>query len=63
MLLGAPQVQTVLIFFTYIASGNPLGISTAFTTLTLFGLMTSPFIFLPYGLQQVIYIYLLHMNI
>lgn len=51
-LLGAPQIQTVLIFLTYIGLGNTLEASTAFTTLTLFGIMTSPFIFLPFGLQQ-----------
>ena len=53
LLLGAPNIQTVLIFYTYIANGNQqLTASIAFTTLTLFGLMTSPFIFLPFGLQQ-----------
>jgi len=51
-LLGATQIQTVLIFLTYIGLGNQLDAATAFTTLTLFGLMTSPFIFLPFGLQQ-----------
>jgi ABC-type multidrug transport system fused ATPase/permease subunit len=51
-MLGATQIQTVLIFLTYIGLGNQLDAATAFTTLTLFGLMTSPFIFLPYGLQQ-----------
>lgn len=52
IMLGAPQVQTVLIFFTYIATNHTLDAATAFTTLTLFGLMTSPFIFLPFGIQQ-----------
>jgi ATP-binding cassette subfamily C (CFTR/MRP) protein 1 len=52
LLLGAPQIQTVLIFLTYIGLGNTLDSATAFTTLTLFGIMTSPFIFLPFGLQQ-----------
>jgi len=53
LLLGAPNIQTVLIFFTFIADGNQqLTASIAFTTLTLFALMTSPFIFLPFGLQQ-----------
>jgi ABC-type multidrug transport system fused ATPase/permease subunit len=51
-MLGATQIQTVLIFLTYIGLGHQLDAATAFTTLTLFGLMTSPFIFLPYGLQQ-----------
>jgi ATP-binding cassette subfamily C (CFTR/MRP) protein 1 len=52
LLLGAPQIQTVLIFLTYIGTGHQLDAATAFTTLTLFGIMTSPFIFLPFGLQQ-----------
>lgn len=52
LLLGAPQTQTILIFYTYIAQGYQLDAARAFTTLTLFGLMTSPFIFLPFGLQQ-----------
>jgi ABC-type multidrug transport system fused ATPase/permease subunit len=52
LLLGATQIQTVLIFITYISLGNQLDAATAFTTLTLFGLMTSPFIFLPFGIQQ-----------
>ena len=52
LLIGAPQVQTILIFFTYVSLGHSLDIATAFTTLTLFGMMTSPFIFLPYGLQM-----------
>jgi ATP-binding cassette subfamily C (CFTR/MRP) protein 1 len=52
LLLGAPQTQTILIFYTYIAQGNQLDAARAFTTLTLFGLMTSPFIFLPFGIQQ-----------
>ena len=51
-LLGAPQIQTVLIFLTFIGTNHQLDAATAFTTLTLFGLMTSPFIFLPFGLQQ-----------
>lgn len=52
LLLGAPQIQTVLIFYTFTALGNQLDASRAFTTMALFGLMTTPFIFLPYGLQQ-----------
>lgn len=52
LLLGATQIQTTLIFLTYIALGNQLDAAKAFTTLTLFGLMTSPFIFLPFGIQQ-----------
>lgn len=52
LLLGAPSIQTVLIFLTYISLGNELDVATAFTTITLFGIMTSPFIFLPFGIQQ-----------
>ena len=37
--LGAPQFQTVLIFVTYVGLGNQLDSATAFTSLTLFGLM------------------------
>ena len=51
-LLGAVQIQTVLIFLTYISLGNQLDAATAFTTLTLFGLMTSPFMGVAFGLQQ-----------
>lgn len=52
LMLGATQIQTILIFFTYVSRGGQLDAAKAFTTLTLFGQMTSPFIFLPYGLQQ-----------
>jgi ATP-binding cassette, subfamily C (CFTR/MRP), member 1 len=52
VLIAAPQIQAILIFYTYISLNNGLDIATAFTTLTLFGLMTSPFIFIPFGLQQ-----------
>jgi ATP-binding cassette subfamily C (CFTR/MRP) protein 1 len=52
LLLGAPQIQTVLIFWTFTALGNQLNAAIAFTTMALFGLLTTPFIFLPYGLQQ-----------
>lgn len=52
LLLGASNIQIVLIFFTYIALGNQLDAATAFTAITLFGLMTSPLIFIPFGLQQ-----------
>ena len=51
-LLGAPQIQTVLIFLCYVGLGHQLDAAKAFTTLTLFGLMTSPFIFLPFGLNS-----------
>ena len=37
LLLGSTQIQTTLIFLTYVALGNQLGVSKSFTTLTLFG--------------------------
>ena len=47
LLLGAPYVQTVLIFSVYVLSGNQqLTASIAFTSLTLFGIMMAPFVFL-----------------
>ena len=52
LLIGAPNIQTVLIFLTYICLGNELDVSTAFTTITLFGIMAAPFAFLPQGIQQ-----------
>jgi ATP-binding cassette subfamily C (CFTR/MRP) protein 1 len=52
LLLGAPQIQTVLIFWTFTSLNSQLDAATAFTTMALFGLLTSPFIFLPFGLQQ-----------
>jgi ATP-binding cassette subfamily C (CFTR/MRP) protein 1 len=52
LMLGAPQVQSVLIFWTFTALNNALDAATAFTTMALFGLMSTPFIFIPYGLQQ-----------
>lgn len=52
VLIAAPQIQSILIFFTYVSTNHGLDVATAFTTLTLFGLMTSPFIFIPFGLQQ-----------
>lgn len=51
-LIGAPQMQLSLIFITFISEGHQLDAATAFTTLALFGIMLSPFIFLPIGLQQ-----------
>ena len=52
LMLGAPNIQTILIFFTYISLGNQLDIATAFTTITLFGILTGPFVFIPFGMQQ-----------
>lgn len=53
LLLGGPQFQTILIFLTYIGLGNTLDAATAFTTLTLFGIMTTPLLFISFGLQQI----------
>jgi ABC-type multidrug transport system fused ATPase/permease subunit len=52
LMLGAPQIQVVCIFVVYILLGNDLDVATAFTTMTLFNIMTMPFVFLPFGLQQ-----------
>lgn len=52
VLLAAPVVQPVLIFFTYVKLGNQLDAAKAFTTLGLFNLIGFPFAFLPLGLAQ-----------
>jgi ABC-type multidrug transport system fused ATPase/permease subunit len=52
LLLSAPTIQSILIFFTYTELGNKLDAATAFTTVSLFNMMIIPFMFLPYGLQQ-----------
>jgi ATP-binding cassette subfamily C (CFTR/MRP) protein 1 len=52
LMLGAPQVQSVLIFWAFTGLNHALDAATAFTTMALFGLMSTPFIFIPYGLQQ-----------
>eukprot|EP01032_Pedospumella_encystans_P017357 gene17357-19780_t len=51
LLAGAPNIQTVLIFLTFICIGRELDVSTAFTTITLMGIMAAPFSFLPTGIQ------------
>jgi len=51
LLSGASNIQTVLIFLTYICLGNELDVSKAFTTITLMGIMAAPFSFLPTGIQ------------
>lgn len=53
LLFGGPQFQTILIFLTYIGLGNTLDAARAFTTLTLFGIMTTPLLFLSFGMQQI----------
>jgi hypothetical protein len=52
VLMSAPIVQPILIFFTYIKLGNVLDAATAFTTISLFNVMQFPFAFLPMGLGQ-----------
>jgi ATP-binding cassette subfamily C (CFTR/MRP) protein 1 len=52
LLLSAPVIQPILIFFAYIKMGNQLDAAKAFTTIALFNLMRFPFAFLPMGLAQ-----------
>jgi ABC-type multidrug transport system fused ATPase/permease subunit len=52
ILMAAPIIQPVLIFYTYIKLGHELDAATAFTTIALFNLMQFPFAFLPMGLAQ-----------
>ena len=52
VLMSAPIVQPILIFFTFIKLGNTLDAATAFTTISLFNVMQFPFAFLPMGLAQ-----------
>ena len=49
ILMAAPVIQPVLIFYTYIKKGDSLTAATAFTTIALFNLMQFPFAFLPMG--------------
>jgi len=44
----------VLVFVTYTKMGNTLTASTAFTTLSLFGIIRGPFAFLPMVIQQIV---------
>jgi ABC-type multidrug transport system fused ATPase/permease subunit len=53
VLLAAPLLMPVLVFFTYTALGNELNASIAFTSLALFNVIRFPFSFLPLALQQV----------
>lgn len=52
ILMSAPVIQPVLVFFTYIKLGYNLDAATAFTTISLFNVMRFPFAFLPMGLAQ-----------
>ncbi len=49
ILQAVPVFMPVVVFYTYIQLGNKLDAATAFTTLSLFNLMQSPFVFLPLG--------------
>jgi ABC-type multidrug transport system fused ATPase/permease subunit len=51
MMLGAPQIMSVLIFWTYTSLGHQLDAAKVFTTMALFGLMSTPFLMIPYGMQ------------
>jgi ATP-binding cassette subfamily C (CFTR/MRP) protein 1 len=52
ILISAPIIQPILIFLTYIETGNQLDAAKAFTTIALFNLIRFPFAFLPMGLSQ-----------
>ena len=52
LLLSIPVIQPILIFWTYVSTGNQLDAAKAFTTIALFNLMRFPFAFLPMGLAQ-----------
>ena len=55
ILMSAPLIQPILVFFTYVAiQSKPLDAATAFTTVALFNIMRFPFAFLPMGLLQYI---------
>lgn len=49
ILMSAPILQPVLMFYTYVRLGNQLDAAKAFTSLSLFNLMQFPFTFLPFG--------------
>lgn len=55
ILLSAPIIQPILVFFTYVSiQEEPLDAATAFTTVALFNIMRFPFAFMPMGLLQYI---------
>ena len=53
ILMAAPILQPVVIFYTYIRLGFSLDAAKAFTTIALFNLMQFPFAFLPLGKNMV----------
>ncbi len=52
ILQAVPVFLPVFIFLTYIQLGNTLDAARAFTSIALFNLMQTPFIFLPMGLSS-----------
>ena len=55
IMLSAPIIQLILVFFTYVQiQEQPLTASVAFTTVALFNIMRFPFAFLPMGMLQYI---------
>jgi len=55
IMLSAPIVNPILVFFTYInIESQSLNAATAFTTIALFNIMRFPFAFLPMGFLQYI---------
>eukprot|EP00595_Chromulina_sp_UTEXLB2642_P001483 CAMPEP_0196765106 /NCGR_PEP_ID=MMETSP1095-20130614/7596_1 /TAXON_ID=96789 ORGANISM="Chromulina nebulosa, Strain UTEXLB2642" /NCGR_SAMPLE_ID=MMETSP1095 /ASSEMBLY_ACC=CAM_ASM_000446 /LENGTH=565 /DNA_ID=CAMNT_0042122507 /DNA_START=720 /DNA_END=2418 /DNA_ORIENTATION=+ len=52
ILMAAPILLPVVMFFTYVKLGNKLDSATAFTALSLFNLLQFPFTFLPLGLAM-----------
>ena len=52
IMMSAPLVQPILIFFVYVKLGNQLDAARAFTTLSLFNVLAFPFAFLPMGVAQ-----------
>ncbi len=55
IMLSAPIIQLILVFFTYVQiQEQPLTASVAFTTVALFNIVRFPFAFLPMGILQYI---------
>eukprot|EP01035_Chromulina_nebulosa_P019561 gene19561-25461_t len=52
ILMAAPILLPVVMFYTYIKLGHKLDSATAFTALSLFNLLQFPFTFLPLGLAM-----------
>ena len=52
LMQGAPVVQPLIVFFTYVKLGNSLDAATAFTTIALFNVLRFPFGQMPGALTQ-----------